>query len=91
MGTRWKIEFDARLPSNPEKERWTVGIAPRLLDVLQRNSHAVKQMRIMLVESVLEDTWAIFTGWSRPDTDGCFVYAGMPDRDAALKSRLLPA
>ena len=28
MGTRWRIEFDARLPSNPDQETWKVGIAP---------------------------------------------------------------
>lgn len=81
MPSRWRIEFDARLPSDPERGTWKVGIAPALLDALRTNSHTVKQMRIMLVEEVLADPSAIFEGWSRPDTDDCFVYVGRPDRD----------
>ena len=81
MGTRWKIEFDARLPSDPDRQTWKVGIAAGLLQALQKHGHAVKQARILLVRDVLDDTREIFRGWSRPDTDECFVYAGQPDRD----------
>ncbi len=81
MGTRWRIEFDARLPSNPDQQIWKVGIAPRLLETLQKQGHAVKQARILLVRDVLGDTREIFQGWSRPDTDDCFVYAGNPVHD----------
>jgi hypothetical protein len=81
MGTRWKIEFDARLPSNPDHETWKVGIASSLLNTLQKQGHAVKQARILLVQDVLGDTREIFQGWSRPDTDDCFVYTGSPRYD----------
>lgn len=81
MGTRWKIEFDARSPSNPDHETWKVGISPALLDTLQKKGHAVKQARILLVSDVLADTREIFQGWSRPDTDDCFVFAGNPGKD----------
>jgi hypothetical protein len=81
MGTRWKIEFDARLPSNPDQETWKVGIAPSLLETLQKKGHAVKQARILLVRDVLDDTSEIFQGWSRPETDDCFVYTGNPGCD----------
>lgn len=81
MGTRWKIEFEARLPSNPDQETWKVGIAPSLLEILQKQGHAVKQARIFLVRDVLGDTREIFQGWSRPDTDDCFVYVGNPGYD----------
>ena len=81
MGTRWKIEFDARLPSNPDQETWKVGIAPSLCDTLQKRGHVVKQARILLVRNVLDDTREIFQGWSRPDTDDCFVYTGNPGYD----------
>ncbi len=81
MGTRWKIEFEARLPSNPDQETWKVGIAPSLVETLQKQGHAVKQARILLVRDVLGDTRGIFQGWSRPDTDDCFVYAGNPEHD----------
>lgn len=74
MGSRWKIEFDAIDPGNPEGKAWKVGIAPAQLDVLQTNSHTVKLMRIMLVEEVLNGPCAIFGGWCRPDKDDCFVY-----------------
>lgn len=81
MGTRWKIEFDARSPDNPDREIWKVGIAPNLLDTLQKQGHAVKQARILLVRDVLDDTREIYQGWSRPDTDDCFVYVGDPGHD----------
>ena len=81
MGTRWKNEFDARLPSNPDQETWKVGIAPSLLETLQKKGHAVKQARILLVRDVLDDTRAVFEGWSRPGTDDCFIYAGNPGHD----------
>jgi hypothetical protein len=81
MGTRWKIEFDARLPSDPDQETWKVGIASGLLEVLQKKGHVVKQARILLVSEVLSDTREIFQGWSRPGTDDCFVYAGNPGHD----------
>jgi len=81
MGSKWRIEFEARLPGNPKRDTWTVGIAPALLDTLRINSHTVKQMRIMLVEGVLNAPIAIFEGWSRPDMDDCFVYAGRPIQD----------
>ncbi len=81
MGTRWKIEFEARDPTNPEAERRRVGISPALLEVLQKNGHVVKQARILLIEEVLRETRAIFQGWSRPSMDACFVYAGNPGRD----------
>ena len=78
MGNRWKIDFDARKPSNPEQETWKVGIASSLLEALQKHGHAVKQARILLVKEVLGDTREIFQGWSRPDTEECYVYAGSP-------------
>jgi hypothetical protein len=81
MGTRWRIEFEARHPRNPEGEVWKVGIASGLLALLQKQGHAVKQGRILLIEEVLGETRAIFEGWSRPNTDACFVYAGNPGRD----------
>jgi hypothetical protein len=81
MSTRWRIEFDARLPSNPNGQTWKVGIAAALLEVLQRHGHSVKQVRILLIEEVLNDTHAIFQGWSRPGTDECFVYVGKPKHD----------
>ena len=81
MGSRWIIEFDAIDSSNPEGSAWKVGIAPALLDVLRTNSHTVKLMRIMLVKEVLIGPCAIFGGWSRPEKDDCFVYAGRPNRD----------
>jgi hypothetical protein len=81
MGTRWKIEFDARNPSNPDQEIWKVGIASGLLEVLQKHGHAVKHARILLVRDVLDDTREIYEGWSRPDTGDCFVYVGNPARD----------
>ena len=81
MGTRWRIEFDARCPSSPDRETWTVGIAQSKLEILQKFGHAVKQARILLVRDVLSDTREIFQGWSRPDTDDCLVYVGSPGHD----------
>jgi hypothetical protein len=78
---RSKIEFNARLPSNTDQETWKVGIAPSLLETLQKQGHAVKQARILLVRDVFGDTREIFQGWSRPDTDDCFVYVGNPGHD----------
>lgn len=91
MGTRWIIEFDARLPSKPDQETWKVGIAPAKLEILQRYGHEAKLVRILLVSDVLRDTYAIFEGWSRPDTDGCFVYAGKPGRDYPRRGIDTPA
>ena len=81
MGTRWKIEFEARSPSNPDKATWKVGIASDLLALLQKKGHTVRQARILLVGEVLRETRTIFEGWSRPNKDDCFVYAGNPERD----------
>lgn len=81
MGTRWKIEFEARNPSNPDGEPRKVGISASLLDILQKKGHVVKQTRILLIEEVLREPWAIFQGWSRPNTETCFVYARNPGRD----------
>jgi hypothetical protein len=81
MGTRWRIEFEARNPSSPDQRRWKVGIAQSRLEVLQKFGHAVKQARILLIEEVLSDTRRIVQGWSRPGTDDCFVYVGSPGHD----------
>jgi len=81
MGTRWRIEFDARHPNSPDQETWKVGIAQSKLEILQKFGHAVNQARILLVRDVLSDTRKIVQGWSRPDTDDCFVYVGGPGYD----------
>jgi hypothetical protein len=81
MGTRWKIEFDARLPSNPEQDAWKVGIPAATIDLLQKRNHHHRQARILLIEAVLSDPAAIFEGWSRPEKEDCFVYAGNPGCD----------
>jgi hypothetical protein len=52
-----------------------------LLELLQEKGHIVKQARILLIDEVLRETWAIFQGWSRPGTDDCLVYVGNPGQD----------
>ena len=82
MGTRWRIEFETRKPSNPDQETWTVGIAPSLLEVLQKSGHTVKQARILLIKRRFSKTFGRFIKVrSRPAMDGCFVYVGSPAHD----------
>ena len=81
MGTRWRIEFVTRYPSAPNSETWKVGIFQSKLDILQKYGHTAKQARILLVKEVLTEPQGIFQGWSRPDTDRCFVYVGNPGHD----------
>jgi hypothetical protein len=81
MGTRWRIEFDARSPRNPDGETWKVGIAPGKVENLLKSGDQRKLFRLQLIETVLADSCALFEGWSRPDMDGCYVYAGRPGRD----------
>lgn len=91
MGTRWIIDFDARLPSNADGDTWKVGISQAKFVNLQKYGHEARFVRLRLVEEVFNDTYAIFEGWSRPDTDGCFVYAGKPGRDYQRKGIQTPA
>ena len=37
--------------------------------------------RLVLVKEVLVNPLSVFEGWSRPDTENCYVYAGDPKRD----------
>lgn len=79
MKGRWHLDFDAFKHCDPGI--WKVGIASRLFSALRRNNHTVKLARIKLVEEVVCAPLGIFEGWSRPDMDDCYVYAGTPARD----------
>ena len=77
---RWFYSSMARKPNNPD-ERWEVGVLEEKFRFLQRRGHQVKLCRLEMVKAVLDDTLAIIEGWSRPDSDDCFVYVGKPEFD----------
>lgn len=78
---RWFVPFQAIDPRNLGSY-WTVGVSERHYKRLQNSGHEKAIARLLLVRYVLEGgTSSIFEGWSRPDKEGCFVYAGYPKQD----------
>lgn len=78
---RWLLPFQAIDPSNVDQS-WEVGVSERLFRKIQNHGHEKALARLRLVHEVLEGgTQLLFRGWSRPDKDDCFVYAGCPSRD----------
>jgi hypothetical protein len=79
--SRWYLTFKAKDPRNL-KGHWETGIHEADFKRIRLFGHASRVARIQLVQYVLEeDTQLIFRGWSRPDKEDCYVYAGRPDRD----------
>ena len=78
---RWYIEFDAVNPNSPDK-KWKTGVLESLYRKIRNCGHEKAIARLLLVREVLDEgAVAIFSGWSRPDRDDCFVYLGHPDHD----------
>src|ERR1700735_115570 len=82
MAHRWLLQFDAVDPKNIE-QTWETGITEVLFRKIQRSGHEARLARIELIEDVLgrEGIRKIYSGWSRPDKDDCFVFVGRPDHD----------
>jgi len=78
MGTRWRLEFDAIDPFNPDEAVWKVGVEHALLESIQRYKHEAKQMALIAADFVFKNTDAIYRGWDRPNTTENFVYTGFP-------------
>ncbi|HVA47426.1 MAG TPA: hypothetical protein VNH11_13740 [Pirellulales bacterium] len=83
MSTRWSVTFQAICPDNPTKKTWDVGVAERFFSLLRTQGDTAKLARLLLVQEVLEPggTERLYQGWSRADTDDCFVYVGLPKHD----------
>lgn len=79
MNKRWIITFTAIDPHDPKKT-WEVGLFEQRLKMLTRQGHDSKLAQLRLVEEILEKggTERLYGGWSRPQTDDCFVYVGRP-------------
>lgn len=78
---RWLLTFEAIDPNNLNGH-WKTGIREADYKSIQIHGHEARQARILLVKQVLEGaTQLIFRGWSRPDMEDSYVYAGRPDRD----------
>lgn len=83
MASRWvpQLTFRAIDPRN-FGEHWKVGVPPWLFDLHVKHDHEKELGRLLLVRDVLEDDSSeIYEGWCRPGKDGCYAYAGHPNRD----------
>lgn len=90
MTTRWKVTFDAINPSDL-KGHWEIGISPAHIDRLKVHGHEAPLARILLVRYVVaERPLMLFGGWSRPEMEDCYVYAGLPDRDYQSRTIEMP-
>ncbi len=79
--SRWKYQFTTRHPRDRES-KWQVGVSEELCRNFVKNGHDKSHARLMLVREVLEECLlAIYSGWSRPDKEDCFVYVGNPKSD----------
>jgi hypothetical protein len=79
--SRWFYSWEARLPSKPDEETWSVGIHREKFQLLYSQNDTISLARLVCVGQTLEDTRVIVEGWSRPGKDDCFVYIGRPTRD----------
>jgi len=78
---RWFVSFQAINPKDLAT-CWEVGVSERHYRSLQNHGHEKAIARLMLVKEVLKGgTIEIYSGWSRPDKQDCFVYTGRPRRD----------
>ncbi|HVX15307.1 MAG TPA: hypothetical protein VHC22_29225 [Pirellulales bacterium] len=82
MKTRWIVTFKAIDPRNPTKT-WEVGLFERRLKMMVQQGHDAKLAQLKLVEEILEKggTERLYGGWSRAETDDCFVYVGRPNHN----------
>ena len=88
--SRWKYKLETKLPENPNKDVWNVGVHEQKINLLLKNGHMVRLCRLDIVKEVLSDPLAIYGGWSRPDKEDCFVYVGKPAHDRRGESIELP-
>jgi hypothetical protein len=78
---RWFVTFDAVNPKNPAT-RWKTGIHEDVYRKLQIHGDDRRIARLLLVEEILcGGVKLLYRGWSRPDKEESFVYAGLPTRD----------
>lgn len=77
---RWFLPFTSLNPKNL-KDTWEVGILQNHYHVLKNKGHEKQIARICCVDEVLQHPAYLFKGWSRPDKDDCFVFAGFPAND----------
>jgi len=78
---QWAYTLEILDPRNNNGGTWKVGVAKSKISLLSDKGHLVKAYRLRLVEEVLSEPQCVICGWSRPDTDGCYVYVGQPESD----------
>ena len=87
---RWTLPFTTISPRHLQAT-WEVGVHESKIRVLRNSGHETAYARLMLVQKVLADPLTIFEGWSRPDKEDCYVYAGDPGTDFRSYSLEMPA
>lgn len=88
---RWFFTFETLNP-NDFDGMWETGIQEKHFRTLQHHGHSKSLARIVLVGNVLQgETKYLYRGWSRPDKEDCYVYAGYPDMDYKSHDITTPA
>ena len=88
--SRWIKEFNAKSPRG-SADPWRTGIPYGRFQKMSDACDMVSLFRLRLVEEVLENPSSISQGWSRPNTEECYIYCGKPERDYRGRGIDLPA